>query len=800
MDEWNAVDLHMHTCVGVTGDGETDVIENFSYHNFINSLKEYKIRLAAITNHNIINLVYFLVCRRLAKMIDTNILFGVEIDTDKETGENYHFVAVFQEPLKKCFVLAKTINENTKSKKITGKVRYNSAEIIELIKNYNVIIIPHGDKSKGLLRRPNENELRDALKKVRDGFIRVFDSPSDWKLARIKSLLDSEEYADFDDDFGGVLFSDNRDWKNYGKNYRNFYMNAEPTFNGFLHAITNPTERFATKEFIPVKRSYISKIVIKKGSNDARIDDCVINLDSGYNCIIGKSGAGKSLLHFLILKSILKEDDRRLSALKGAYGFAGENTVVLYDEKNHEIQPDKINCGVGERIFDRIITASTTRDTNDMYKVIDILNKGFKPKEKFISFVEKYKTTLKDYLALKNKANSLHKSILSNLNSFVTSVKVLCALKDIPTFEFRIPKILELLYSDEDVKTIKTIEDSIKLIKNTLSRLKDSDRVELEKELSNFENLFSAKLKQIQSKNNEIKLDSLKKDVVSISLNGVNSTISENATKKSEITGSMNQTISDLTKDILKMYKVKIGIQRFDLSIDCGLIDRCGDLIPNSGITFSENIDKRLVCELDVKQNSIFATRGIQQYLNNKIYDMSDSKESKQVIDTYYEKGKLTETDINKVFQNVDLNVNVYFDKQNVKELNPGDISKKYIQTYFENELMNGKNTVILYDQIENDVDKPFINETLLKIISEMKRKAQLIIVTHDPIVAVNADPVNYIEAIKEDNGHIRYRSFRPESDKQDELLEIAKCVDGSKIVIKERYEIYRGDKTYAEN
>ena len=80
-----------------------------------------------------------------------------------------------------------------------------------------------------------------------------------------------------------------------------------------------------------------------------------------------------------------------------------------------------------------------------------------------------------------------------------------------------------------------------------------------------------------------------------------------------------------------------------------------------------------------------------------------------------------------------------------------------------------------------------------------MKRKAQLIIVTHDPIVAVNADPTNYIEAIKNDDGIITYRNFKPESEIRDELSTIAKCVDGSKHVIKERYEIYRGDKTHAD-
>lgn len=78
-----------------------------------------------------------------------------------------------------------------------------------------------------------------------------------------------------------------------------------------------------------------------------------------------------------------------------------------------------------------------------------------------------------------------------------------------------------------------------------------------------------------------------------------------------------------------------------------------------------------------------------------------------------------------------------------------------------------------------------------------MKQKVQVIIVTHDPIVAVNADPVNYIEATKNSNGVISYRSFVPESYDKDELTTIAKNVDGSKNVIKERYEIYRGDRNY---
>lgn len=66
------------------------------------------------------------------------------------------------------------------------------------------------------------------------------------------------------DIFGGVLFSDNRDWDDYDKKFKNFCMNAEPTFKGLLHSTTNPVKRFKPKENINQNNNYISKIIIKE--------------------------------------------------------------------------------------------------------------------------------------------------------------------------------------------------------------------------------------------------------------------------------------------------------------------------------------------------------------------------------------------------------------------------------------------------------------------------------------------------------------------------------------------------------
>ena len=179
--------------------------------------------------------------------------------------------------------------------------------------------------------------------------------------------------------------------------------------------------------------------------------------------------------------------------------------------------------------------------------------------------------------------------------------------------------------------------------------------------------------------------------------------------------------------------------------------------------------------------------------LIEKLYDMTDKSEALNIIKKYLEigvinNGKITFEDTFKP------KVTVLFDEQDVINLNPGDISKKYISLYFKERLLENDNKVILFDQIENDVDKPFINDAIKGLIEDTKGNVQLIIVTHDPIIAVNADPNNYILSIKDNDQNIKYRNFHIESSVNDEIKTISDVVDGSKNVIKRRYEIYKGE------
>lgn len=68
MNNWNSIDLHLHTVSGITRDKKTDVV-NFSYVSFQQVIEKYKFGLMAVTNHNIINMENYILMRYLCKKI-----------------------------------------------------------------------------------------------------------------------------------------------------------------------------------------------------------------------------------------------------------------------------------------------------------------------------------------------------------------------------------------------------------------------------------------------------------------------------------------------------------------------------------------------------------------------------------------------------------------------------------------------------------------------------------------------------------------------------------------------------------
>lgn len=676
-NEWNAIDLHMHTLPGVTGDTKKDEVKNFTYSNFLNAIKKFNLKLISITNHNIIDVKNYIICRFLTKLIKTNLLLGVEIDTETIEERNYHIVIIFDENLYNAIKIANEVNKLTKNKKSSnsGKIRYTAEDIVKLVKKYNLVIIPHGEKSKGLLDRPSQAELIEALKKVKEGFIRVFDNPSNWKLAKIKKVIQDDKLFNSLDSFGGVLFSDNRDWLNYDLKYKDFYMHAEPTFKGFLHSITNPTQRFSTKEFIKTNSNYISKIQILQNSENNRIKPCTIKLLNGYNCIIGKSGSGKSLLLSIIDKKLRNTSNNK-------YSFINTDLIKIYNESGTELNANNVNIGVGESIFNKIISASDSNDSTNMYQVIELLKNDFKKNSKLKLFVENYKNKIKDYVNKKSIIDSKD-SYIAEFVSFQSCELELKKLKDIKPFNIPTPNYERLEYKDEELTKIKLFSTKLKELKDIINLLSEKDSKNLIIKVGDLEKEFNNTLKSIMKRISKQKYNNKKIEIIKNAIIKVNSNISDNSKRKNELLDSIPEKIEKLVSFIKTRYLTNIQLNTFDLSIKIENINNFETIDEEEKITFTEIIPENIIKEVDIKSNSLFYTHGFKQQLTSKIYDMTNRDLAKEVINKYYELNMINDAFLKKIFEEIKLEINVYFDNQNVKELNPGDIAKKYIQYYW---------------------------------------------------------------------------------------------------------------------
>lgn len=790
MKDWYPIDLHMHTVKGITRDKGYDVVD-FSYVLFERVLNKYKFGLMAVTNHNIIDMKNYILMRYIAKIHKTNLLMGVELDSTLSMGTPIHIAAIFNNNnFKKNYAACMEINRLTNQKKTDTSVTeivYNDGEIIRLLNEYDVLLIPHGDKDRGIFKNAGLEQIEEALKKISEGFIRIFDSPSRWKMEKIKTHLDSLSKDDLDE-FGGVLFSDNRDWHKYDDNFRDFQMNAEPTFKGLVHAITNPTKRFSKSNEIGINNNYIAKIRFSNLQENSRIREGEIELSPYYNCIIGKSGSGKSLLLHLIKKTLTRDID-----FNDNYSFASKTKVEFYNEEDQLLDSESINVGVGANLFDKIITASTTKDSNDLYKVITLLNGSFEKNKVFNSFCSNYKKKTSIFYLITNEIEKNNEELISSLIQYNSDISKLLMLTEIKTFSVNIIPNHEKQYSLSESDEFSKYSDLIDDLKKMIALYKGKYAGRLNIKIKELENLFSLAYQDIICTNSNDRVKEMKVQIINQSINTINSSRSRQASEKTAIFQKLPNYRKKIIELIKKIYINKLLISNFDFSINNEEINSTNIISKDKTIKVIEYFDDDYFKSVNIKNNSIFKTRGKMGQLSDSFYDLTNKDEALDMIKKYLQVELVNKEGI--IFKDdFKPNVKVLFDEQDVVNLNPGDISKKYISLYFRERLLENDNKVILFDQIENDVDKPFINDTIKGLIEETKGNVQLIVVTHDPIVAVNADPNNYILSVKDEEQKIHYRNFKIESTINDEIKTISDVVDGSKNVIKRRYEIYKGE------
>ncbi len=810
MFDWNAIDLHFHTKAGFDRKKRSDEV-NFDYESFMDAMVANNIKLASATNHNYVWFGQYSIIKYLLSKVGINYLMGVELDTNKDFLESNndetlerHIVLIFKDSFSANFQTALIINKLTAEKKSNPEIFFNSEDLFnKIILNRDVIIIPHGNKDRGYLNHPTISEMKEIIYKKSKGFIRVVDQKTDWEMSKLKNAVSKNMENNSLKDVFSVLFTDTRRWNNYIPT--GFVINADPTYEGFAQSTFNPQYRFSLFNEIIEPSNHISKIEIKRieSSNSKSIKPGIIYLSPRYNCVIGKSGSGKTLLSYLIKKQLSKD-----SVSGNEYAFSNDYEIKIYNNKGLELNKNNFFCVNGINIFGQIIKVMDNEHAN-ITSIAQIFKKDYTAKKTINAYIDEYNDRLNSYCGLFNnfkegisKLTDLFISFKNNITSFIEN-------------EEHISLKLPPLSSDYQFIDIEDEEYQLNYSSYISSLEKElEENKDYTKYYESIKQLLMILKSCFESIDDEKKRTFLKNDVTYLKIKAFNTALAKvngNASSRAEkavLAREQAETnIKDISKLVISLYLMDRDIKHYDLSIDTKKLENEETLNEELNIVIKESLAKEYFVAFDPLHNCLFKTRGFANKINKEPHDLTNKQQAKTLIDNYIESG-IINTDNQKCFASDDAKVDEIFkqemtiDGENILQLNPGTLAKTYIKYYFGTELlnMNPRPNLIIFDQIENDVDKEYISIEIKDYIQSLKGKIQLLIITHDPIVAVNADPNNYILAKKDLSG-ISYKSFVIENNETEALNDISKTVDGSIDVLKNRYFIYeRGDEDESRN
>ena len=101
--------------------------------------------------------------------------------------------------------------------------------------------------------------------------------------------------------------------------------------------------------------------------------------------------------------------------------------------------------------------------------------------------------------------------------------------------------------------------------------------------------------------------------------------------------------------------------------------------------------------------------------------------------------------------------------------------------------MLDLKQSILLFDQPEDNIDNNYISDYFVPLIKEKKKNKQLIFVTHNPSVAVYADAYNYVYAKNDEE--INYSNYVIERPEDKEV--ILNILDGGEKSFSNRNQKY---------
>jgi len=517
--EWVRVDFHIHSPAsstfslppGLNLDSGSDVKK--LTEEYVKKLREANIRIAAITDYNLIREGWFERIKEEANKYGIIILPGIELDVGF-TGGKYglHILLIFdeRENVEGINRFIHSLDKNPQNNLVEGRThrrlesKYELEQLIsEIRRRFNCLVIfAHPEDDKGIFKSFNPQQAAKYIKNIKPDAIEKFSDSTKDKLLSTGVLTkeELERIAQIENSDPKSL-EEIRNKKRDGKIRTTYLKLSDFSLDAIKLALHDPSVRVAIYSPPEMTHDWIAGIKINGSSF---LKDLSINFNPEMNTLIGGRGVGKSAIietiRYGLGLQVYSEPEYRANFVHDVVGSGGvieihvqryygdqkRNYVIrrtigkeveIYDENNDRLNIDvatlfngKLPILIGQKELYHV-----AKDHNFRLKLIDeLIGEDIKDKQReFNELVEKLKANGSEIISLKKKI-SKKDEYEQELKSIEDEIKI---FEELGVVE-KLKRLTDTIADDELIK------DGFKRIKEARYRVQEVKDY-LNEELSN---------------------------------------------------------------------------------------------------------------------------------------------------------------------------------------------------------------------------------------------------------------------------------------------------------------------------
>jgi DNA repair ATPase RecN len=651
--------------------------------------------------------------------------------------------------------------------------------------------------------------------------------------------LDIHSFVDLDT----FEFDENDNQKIIEKYHCNTWIKADPTFEGLKQILYEPEERVKIQETNPAldfEKTPFTEIQISENievfedeQDNVIFEKCTLPLNNGLVSIIGGRGTGKSILIDYISAGLgqdVKKKNytisdkitikRQTSLKEDAASFVlsdNPNVPFMYisqsEIKSIVERPQEFTKNIRETIgvtdnysISREYREKADRYINEYFGVIKILEidgtSSPQKKENIDKEVKRYKDFIASITSQENKEKlEKYQSHIKNLEWKKTFHENLKEQREI-ILKFENNTNVELQKINESIAKLSLVipllnnsETTDYILNNVIPAVENSIS-KTEEEINNTKNAFAgysgdlvtllsdvakfqSKVTELQGQKNIIEENEKKFETIKQIYFKELGTEIENRinTYKQEIENkwlNFKNGNNDYTEEQKKLLSDILGEDNLNVAVEINFdTEKMYQLLMQKLDGRSWNVEK-----LEQKLN----ITNLAGYINfiKQINEANTFSEQINPIRSY-----ILDVFFRKYNEFITHNIVVTSKDKNITKLSHGQQGTVYLRLKLAANLFS---KTIIYDQPEDDLDNEFIMSDLVSIFKKIKKYRQVIIVSHNANLVVNADSEQIIIARNED-GVLKYISGSLENSEINK--QICKILEGGERAFLSREKKY---------